>query len=173
MYPSEGVRDNCTKLKIARRIELSPQSEGLVSCKATNSAKYFSMPHAVAQPANGSWWYPDDGLVLGSSLIAPDLETHYLLMMNLNLMQLVRCMRGTNQGGVPCHLYKICPRNAPVRLSCPTGTLTWIMGNTDIGIWKKIQHHDEIWMHAWIQKSYRSICNCSWSGSQKTTPTQV
>ncbi len=80
----EGVRANHAKLKIARRIELPPQSEVLVSCKAAKSIKYFGTPHAVAQPADNSWRYAEDGLVIGSSLIAPDTDTHYLPIMSLS-----------------------------------------------------------------------------------------
>ncbi len=41
------------------------------------------MPHAVAQPADNSWRYAEDGLIIGSSLTAPDSGTHYLSVMNL------------------------------------------------------------------------------------------
>ncbi len=42
------------------------------------------MPHEVAQEADNSWRHAKDGLVIGSSLIAPDSETHYLPVMNLS-----------------------------------------------------------------------------------------
>ena len=51
----ENIRTNSAKLKVARRIQLPPQTEVLVSCKATPGIKYFGMPHAVAQPTNNSW----------------------------------------------------------------------------------------------------------------------
>ncbi len=38
----------------------------------------------MAQPTNNSWWYAEDGLVIGSSLTAPDSGTHYLPVMNLS-----------------------------------------------------------------------------------------
>ena len=50
----ENVRANHAKLKIARPIELPPQSSVLVSCKATKSAKHFGMPHVVSQPVDNS-----------------------------------------------------------------------------------------------------------------------
>ena len=56
----------------------------LVSCKATPGIKYFETSHAVAQPTDNSWWYAEDGLVIGSSLTAPDSGTHYLPVMNLS-----------------------------------------------------------------------------------------
>ncbi len=40
--------------------------------------------YPVAQPADNSWRYAKDGLVIGSSLTASDSETHYLLVMNLS-----------------------------------------------------------------------------------------
>ncbi len=64
----------------------------LVSCKAAKSIKYFGTPHAVTQPTDNSWRYAKDGLVIGSSLIAPDSGTHYLPVMNLS--------------DVPCTLYE-------------------------------------------------------------------
>ena len=36
------------------------------------------------QPANNSWQYAEDGLVIGSSLTAPDSGMHYLPVMNLS-----------------------------------------------------------------------------------------
>ncbi len=80
----ENIRSNSAKLKVARRIQLPPQTEVLVSCKATSGIKYFGMPHAVAQPTDNSWRYAEDGLVIGSSLTAPDSGTHYLPVMNLS-----------------------------------------------------------------------------------------
>ncbi len=80
----ENIRANSAKLKVARRIQLPPQTEVLVSCKATPGIRYFGMPHAVAQPTNNSWQYAEDGLVIGSSLTAPDSGTHYLPVMNLS-----------------------------------------------------------------------------------------
>ncbi len=59
-----NIRANSAKLKVARRIQLPPQTEVLVSCKATPGIKYFGIPHAVAQPTDNSWWYAEDGLVI-------------------------------------------------------------------------------------------------------------
>ena len=42
------------------------------------------MPHTVAQPADNSWRYAEDGLVTGLSLAMPDSETHYLPVMKLS-----------------------------------------------------------------------------------------
>ena len=82
---SENIRANSAKLKVARHIQLPPQTEVLVSCKATPGIKYFGMPHAVAQPAaDNSWRYAEDGLVIESSLTAPNSGTHYLPEMNLS-----------------------------------------------------------------------------------------
>ncbi len=80
----ENIRANYAKLKVARWIQLPPQTEVMVSCKATKGAKYFGMPKAVAQPADNSWRYAEDGLVIGSSLTASVLEIHYLPVMNMS-----------------------------------------------------------------------------------------
>ncbi len=60
----ENIRANSAKLKVARRIQLPPQTEVLVSCKAAPGIKYFGTPHAVAQPTDNSWRYAEDGLVI-------------------------------------------------------------------------------------------------------------
>ncbi len=80
----ENIRGNYAKLKVARRIQLPPQTEVMVSCEATKGVKYFGTSNAVAQPADNSWRYAEDGLVIGSSLTASDSETHYLPVMNLS-----------------------------------------------------------------------------------------
>ncbi len=41
------------------------------------------MSCAVAQAASNSWCYAEDGLVIGSSLVAPDKATHHIPVMNL------------------------------------------------------------------------------------------
>ena len=56
----------------------------MVSCEATKGVKYFGTSNAVAQPADNSWRYAEDGLVIGSSLTASDSEIHYLPVMNLS-----------------------------------------------------------------------------------------
>ena len=61
----ENIRANSARLKVARRIQLPPQTEVLVSCKATPGIKYFGRPHTVAQPTDNSWRYAEDGLVIG------------------------------------------------------------------------------------------------------------
>ncbi len=61
----ESIRANHAKLKIARRIQLPPQTEVLVSCKAIKGIKYFGMPNAVAQPVDNSWKYSENDLVIG------------------------------------------------------------------------------------------------------------
>ncbi len=61
-----------------------PHSEALVSCKATQSIKHSGTSCAIAQPASNSWHYAEDGLVIGSSLVAPDQATHHVLVMNLS-----------------------------------------------------------------------------------------
>ncbi len=38
----------------------------------------------MAQPAGSSWHYPEDGLIIGSSLVAPDKATHHIPVMNLS-----------------------------------------------------------------------------------------
>ncbi len=37
----------------------------------------------MAQPASNSWRYAEDGLVIGSFLVAPDKATHHIPVMNL------------------------------------------------------------------------------------------
>ncbi len=56
----------------------------MVSCKATKGIKYFGTPNAVAQSADNSWRYAEDGLVIGSSLTASDSEIPYLPVMDLS-----------------------------------------------------------------------------------------
>ncbi len=46
--------------------------------------KYFGTPHMVAQPSGNSWHYAENGLVIGSSLLARDSETHCIPVMNLS-----------------------------------------------------------------------------------------
>ncbi len=53
----ENIRANSAKLKVARHIQLPPQTKVLVSCKAIPGIKYFGTPHAVAQPTDNSWRY--------------------------------------------------------------------------------------------------------------------
>ncbi len=74
----ERVRTSHARLKLARRVELPPHIEVLVSCKATQSIKHFGTCCAVAQPASNS----KDGLVIGS-LLAPDKATYHIPVMNL------------------------------------------------------------------------------------------
>ncbi len=38
----------------------------------------------MAQPASNSWCYAEDGLVIGSSLVAPNKATHHIPVMNLS-----------------------------------------------------------------------------------------
>ncbi len=74
-----------TKLKLARRVEVSPQTEVIVNYKATHlSIKNFGTPYAVAQPGNNSWQYAEGGLVIRSSLTAPNSGMRYLPVMNLS-----------------------------------------------------------------------------------------
>ena len=80
----ERVRASHARLKLARRVELPPHSEVLVSCKASQSIKHFGTSCAVAQPANNSWRYAEDGLVIGSSFVSPDKATHHIPVMNLS-----------------------------------------------------------------------------------------
>ncbi len=80
----ENIRANCAKLKVARRTQLPPKTEVIVSCKATKGVKYFGTPNAVAQPADNSWRYAVDDMIIGSSLTASDSEIRYLLVMNLS-----------------------------------------------------------------------------------------
>ncbi len=80
----ERVRSSHARLKLARRVKLPPHLEVLVSCKATQSIKHFGTSCAVAQPANNSWHYAEDGLVIGSSLVTPDKATHHIPVMNLS-----------------------------------------------------------------------------------------
>ncbi len=62
----------------------STHREVLVSCKASQSIKHFGMACAVAQPASNTWRYAEDGLVIGSFLVAPDKATHHIPVMNLS-----------------------------------------------------------------------------------------
>ncbi len=78
----EKARVKDAKLKLARRVELPSHTEVLVSCKVGQDTKYFGMLHMVAQPSGNSWHYAKDGLVIGSSLLAHDSETHCIPVMN-------------------------------------------------------------------------------------------
>ncbi len=60
----ERAKVSQAKLKLARRVELPPHSEVLVTCKGTQSIKHFGTACAVKQPANNGWWYAEDGLML-------------------------------------------------------------------------------------------------------------
>ncbi len=80
----EWVRASHARLKLARQVELPPHTEVLVSCKATQSIKHVGMACAVAQPASTSWHCAEDGLVIGSSLVAPDKVIHPIPVMNLS-----------------------------------------------------------------------------------------
>ncbi len=62
--PERVFRANHAKLKAARRIQLPPQTEVMVCCKATKGIKYFGTPSTVAQPADNSRRYAEDGLVI-------------------------------------------------------------------------------------------------------------
>ncbi len=107
----ENIRANHAKLKVARRLQLPPQTEVLVSCKATKGIKYFGTPNAVAQPADNSWRYVEDVLVIGSSLTASDSEIQYLPVMNLS-DAVVLCTRGPNQRSLSSHFSETSSRNA-------------------------------------------------------------
>ena len=72
------------KLKLARRVEVPPYSEVVVKCQATSNVKHFNTPYAIAQPADNSWRYAEDGLVIGSSLTAPSAGAHQLPVLNLS-----------------------------------------------------------------------------------------
>ncbi len=82
--PPERVRASHARLKLARRVELPPHSEVLVSYKVTQSIKHFGTSCAVAQPASNSWHYAEDRLVIGLSLVAPDKASHDVPVMNLS-----------------------------------------------------------------------------------------
>ncbi len=75
----EKARVKHAKLKLARRVELPPHTQVLVSYKAGQGTKYFGMPHMVAQFSGNSWRY-----AIGSSLLARDFETHCIPVMNLS-----------------------------------------------------------------------------------------
>ncbi len=68
----ERVRVCPTRLKLVRRVDLSPTLRCWLAARATRGIKHFGMACTVAQPANNSWWYAEDGLVIGSSLVASD-----------------------------------------------------------------------------------------------------
>ncbi len=38
----------------------------------------------MAQPASNSWRYAEDGLVIGSLLVASDMATHHVTVMNMS-----------------------------------------------------------------------------------------
>ncbi len=67
-------------------------TEVLVSCKAGQGIKYFGTPHMMPQPSGNSWRYAKDGLVIGSSLLARDSETH--------------CIPVTKLSDAPCTLHR-------------------------------------------------------------------
>ncbi len=96
------MRANNAKLKVARGIELPTQTEVMVSCRTTKGTKYFGTPHAMAQPADNSWQYAEDGLVIGSSLVAPAWKTHSLSVMNLSDE-----LRNLYEGGLDQEVYPV------------------------------------------------------------------
>ncbi len=73
----ENAKAIRVKLKLVRRVKLPPQTEVLVTCKANQSIKDFSTRYAVAQSAENSRQYAEDGFVrvithragLGNALI--------------------------------------------------------------------------------------------------------
>ncbi len=79
----ENARVKHAKLKLARLVELPPNTEVLVNCRADQGTKYLGMPHMLAQPSGNSWCYADDSIVIGLSLLARDSETHCILVTNL------------------------------------------------------------------------------------------
>ncbi len=80
----EHTKVTRAKLKLARRVQVLPHTEVVVKCQATSNVKRFDMPYAIAQPADNSWRYAEDGLVIGSSLTAPGSGMHQLPVMNLS-----------------------------------------------------------------------------------------
>ncbi len=82
----EHAKATRAKLKLARarRVEVPPHTEVIVSCQATSNVKNFDTPYAIAQPADNSWRYAEDGLVIGLSLTAPDSGMHHLPVINLS-----------------------------------------------------------------------------------------
>ncbi len=80
----EKARVKNSKLKLARRVELPRHAMVLVSCKADQGTKHFGTPLMVVQPSGNSWQYAEDGLFIGSSLLACDSETHCIPVMNLS-----------------------------------------------------------------------------------------
>ncbi len=69
----EWVKVGHSRLKV----KLPLHTEVLASCRVTQGSKHFRVPCTVAQPANNIWWYTEDGLVIGLSLVASDHVTHY------------------------------------------------------------------------------------------------
>ncbi len=80
----EWVTASHARLKLAQQVELPPYTEVLVSYNSTESIKHFGTACAVAQPASNSWSYAEDGLVIGSSLVAPDRMILHIPVMNLS-----------------------------------------------------------------------------------------
>ncbi len=169
----ENIRANSAKLKVARRIQLPPQTEVLFSCKATPGIKYFGMPHAVAQPTNNSWRYAEDGLVIGSSLTASDSGTHFLPVMNLS-----DAPHTLYEGARIGEVYPVTSlKQAHEMLPVDSQLSDWD-SDSDDGVLldvrtaakpvpaQGIDPHAAMnaWMRAWIQKTYRSICSHLWSG---------
>ncbi len=52
------------KRRLARRVEVPPHTEVVVKCQATSNVKRFDTLYAIAQPADNSWRYAEDGLVI-------------------------------------------------------------------------------------------------------------
>ncbi len=80
----ERTKATRAKLKLARHVEVPPHTEVIVNCQATSNVKNFDTPYAISQLADNSWRYAEDGLVIGSSLTAPNSGMHRLPVMNLS-----------------------------------------------------------------------------------------
>ncbi len=72
----ERVRVSRAKIILARRVELPPRTVVFVSCRVTKGIKHLVV--AYQQQCT------EGGLVIGSSLGAPNTATHYIPVMNLS-----------------------------------------------------------------------------------------
>ncbi len=124
----------------------------------------------MAQPASNSWRYAEDGLVIGSSLVAPDKATHHIPVMNLSDTTQT-LPEGTRLGDI-----------YPVESFKHVEEMLWVDSDlsdcesdddelTDVQSKVHLPRNLMPMMtRAWIPRIFQSICSLSWSAYQNISP---